>query len=81
MNETIFRTLFSKVVKQSLMNQKTKWKTLPIDQQEVLNEMLRLVHDFAENKKKIKPEYKSQVYDAVILEVAEEMGIIKKRKS
>ncbi len=80
MNETIFRTLFSKVVKQSMMNKKTKWKTLPPDQQALVDEMVSLVHDFTERKNKINPAYKSQAIDAVILEVADEMGMIKKRK-
>lgn len=76
----IFRTLFSKVVKQSQANKKTKWKPLPDDQQEILNHMLDIVQDFSDHKKKIKPEFKSQILDAVILKVADEMGMTKSNK-
>ncbi len=81
MNDMIFRTVFSKVVKQSMINKKTNWKKLPEDQKEIQDHLLALVDEFAEYKKKVAPEYKSQVTDAVILEVANKMNMIKKKKA
>ncbi|WP_300690809.1 hypothetical protein [uncultured Oscillibacter sp.] len=68
------KNIFSAMVNQSIINQQKGIAPLPEDQQEAKKKILEAIHDLMENKQKIKPEYQSQVFDAVILKIAAELG-------
>ncbi len=70
-NEWI-KNIFSAMVNQAIINQQKGITPLPRDQQEAEKKILDAIHDLMENKQKIKPEYQSQVFDAVILKIANE---------
>ena len=76
MNEEIFKQFLSQIVNQSLINRETRWTILPIDQQQALDKILDAVHDIKSNWDKIKPEYRSQVQDAVVIKSALEWGML-----
>ena len=61
----LMNNIFSAMVNQAIMNQQKNVALLPEDQQ-----------DLIENKKKIKPEFQPQVFDAVILKIESETGWI-----
>lgn len=71
---SIFSEMVNRSIAQALQNQKAGWQLLPQDQQEAQDKILDAIHDLAENKAKIKPEYQHQVFDAMVLKVAAEMG-------
>lgn len=65
---------FSAMVNQAIINQSNKPEELPPDQQEAEKKMLDAIHNFIENSAKIKPEYRAQVKDCIVLKTATEMG-------
>ena len=71
---SILSEMVNRLIAQALQNQKTGWQLLPQNQQEAQDKILDAIHDLAENKAKIKPEYQTQVFDAMILKAAAEMG-------
>ena len=71
---SIFSEMVNRLIAQALQNQKAGWQLLPQDQQEAQDKILDAIHDLAETKAKIKPEYQPQVFDAMILKAAAEMG-------
>ena len=71
-----FMMVFNSLVNQALVNRESNWKALPIDQQQELNKMLNAIHDFIQGKNNIRPEYQAQVFDAVVLKVAAEIGMV-----
>ena len=76
MNENdLLYMIFNNAVNQAVLNKKNVWQSLPQDQQEALNKMLDAIHDFNENRNKIRPIYQRQAMDAVLLKMASEMGI------
>lgn len=76
MNEEILKQLLSQIVNQSLINRENRWTTLPADQQQALNEILKAIHDIKNNWDKINPEYRPQALDAALIKAAEELGMI-----
>ncbi len=78
MNKKILRYMCSNAISQSKYNKKKTWKQLPDDQEKALNEMLGAIQEaakiYTENMSKIKPQYKSQVIDAMILKAASAFG-------
>ncbi|NBH34267.1 hypothetical protein D3Z58_12015 [Clostridiaceae bacterium] len=68
--------IFSAMVNQAIMNQQKNVALLPGDQQEAQKKIFDAIHDLIENKEKIKPEFRPQVFDAVILKIASETGWI-----
>ena len=66
--------IFSAMVNQAIRNKQGNIAPLPEDQQEAQKKILDAIHDLIENKQKIKLEYQSQVFDAVILKIATEIG-------
>ena len=78
MNKKILHYMCANAITQSKYNKKKTWKKLPEDQEKALNEMLNGIQDAAkiynENMKKIKPQYKSQIVDAMILKAASAFG-------
>ena len=74
MNEQVLRTIFSALVNQAIINQNNRTEPLPPDQQEAEKKILDAIHDLNENKAKIKREYQPQVWDAMILKIASEIG-------
>ena len=66
--------IFSAMVNQAILNQQKSVLPLPEDQQEAQKKILDAVHDLIENKQKIKLEFQPQVFDAVILKIASEIG-------
>ena len=66
--------ILENMINQSIYNRENRWIKLPEDQQEALDKMLKAIHDFQENREKIKTEYQAQALDAVILKAAIEMG-------
>ena len=74
-NELI-NSIFSAMVNQAIANTHSHNVLLPQDQQEAQDKILNAIHDMIENKEKIKPEYQAQVYNAIVLKVASEIGWI-----
>lgn len=72
----LMNNIFSAMVNQAIMNQQKNVALLPEDQQEAQKKILDAIHDLIENKKKIKPEFQPQVFDAVVLKIASETGWI-----
>lgn len=72
----LMNNIFSAMVNQAIMNQQKNVALLPEDQQEAQKKILDAIHDLIENKKKIKPEFQPQVFDAVILKIESETGWI-----
>ena len=70
----LFRSIFSAMVNQALINKNNMHDPLPPDQEEALKRILDALHDLNENKAKIKPEYQSQVIDTIVLKIASEIG-------
>jgi hypothetical protein len=66
--------IFSAMVNQAIINQQKSVLPLPEDQQEAQKKILDAIHDLIENKQKIKLEFQPQVFDAVILKIASEIG-------
>ncbi len=66
--------VFSAMVNQAILNQQKSVLPLPEDQQEAQKKILDAIHDLIENKQKIKLEFQPQVFDAVILKIASEIG-------
>lgn len=66
--------IFSAMVNQAIINQQKSVLPLPEDQQEAQKKILDAIHDLIENKQKIKFEFQPQVFDAVILKIASEIG-------
>lgn len=66
--------IFSAMVNQAILNQQKSVLPLPEDQQEAQKKILDAIHDLIENKQKIKLEFQPQVFDAVILKIASEIG-------
>lgn len=72
----LMNNIFSAMVNQAIMNQQKNVALLPEGQQEAQKKILDAIHDLMENKKKIKPEFQPQVFDAVVLKIASETGWI-----
>ena len=70
----LFNSIISAMVNQAFINQQIYRQPLPGDQQEAQQKMLDAIHDFIENQQKIRPEYRSQVLDSVVLKIASENG-------
>ena len=66
--------IFSAMVNQAIINQQKSVLPLPEDQQEAQKKILDAINDLIENKQKIKLEFQPQVFDAVILKIASEIG-------
>ena len=72
----LMNNIFSAMMNQAIMNQQKNVALLPEDQQEAQKKILDAIHDLIENKKKIKPVFQPQVFDAVVLKIASETGWI-----
>ena len=70
----LMSSIFSAMVNQAIVNTQSQTVLLPKDQQEAQDKILDAIHDIAENRAKIKPEYQAQVYDAIVLKIASEIG-------
>ena len=68
-----FSSIFSAMVNQAIINQNSH-RPLPQDQQEVEKKIMDAIHDLYENKAKISLEYRQQIWDAVVLKIASEIG-------
>ena len=75
MSENQFmNTVFSAMVNQAIQNRGSWVSPLPQDQEEAQKKILDAIHDLLANKAKIKPEYRAQVFDAMVLILASETG-------
>ena len=70
----LWTNIFSAMVNQAIMNQSKHNRPLPQDQREAQEKILNAIHDLCENKGKISPEYRAQVFDAMVLKLASEIG-------
>ena len=70
----LMNSIFSAMVNQAIANTQSQKVLLPQDQQETQDKILDAIHDIVENKAKIKPEYQAQVYNAIVLKIASEIG-------
>lgn len=70
----LMSSIFSAMVNQAIANTHSQRILLPQDQQEAQDKILDAIHDMIENREKIKPEYQAQVYDAIVLKIASEIG-------
>ena len=64
--------VFSAMVNQAIQNRENWISPLPQDQEEAQKKILDAIHDLMENKAKIKPEYQTQVFEAMVLKFAVE---------
>lgn len=74
--EESLKEYISHAINQSIINRENRWIILPKDQQESLNKILDAIHDIKSNTDKIKPEYRPQVSDAMIIKLATELGLL-----
>lgn len=73
MSENQFmNTVFSAMVDKAIQNRENWISPLPKDQEEAQKKILDAIHDLMENKAKIKPEYQTQVFEAMVLKFAAE---------
>lgn len=73
MSENQFmNAVFSAMVNQAIQNRENWISPLPQDQEEAQKKILDAIHDLMENKAKIKPEYQTQVFEAMVLKFAVE---------
>ena len=73
MSENKFmNAVFSAMVNQAIQNRENWISPLPQDQEEAQKKILDAIHDLMENKAKIKPEYQTQVFEAMVLKFAVE---------
>ena len=70
----LWTNIFSAMVNQAIMNQSMHNRPLPQDQREAQEKILNAIHDLCDNKEKILPEYRAQVFDAMVLKRASETG-------
>ena len=70
----LWTNIFSAMVNQAIMNQSKNNRPLTQDQREAQEKILNAIHDLCENKEKISPEYRAQVFDAMVLKLASEIG-------
>jgi predicted nucleic acid-binding protein len=63
------------MVDQAIINREHNWTQLPPEEQDELEQILKAIHDIQSNQKKIRPEYRRQVFDALVLKIASEMGL------
>ncbi len=76
------RNQISNLANKSICNEQY-WKQLPYDQQKILDEILKDIHDIAISVNNINlkecnvlPQYQAQFRDAMIIKLATEIGII-----
>lgn len=75
MSENQFmNTVFSTMVNQAIQNRRNWVSPLPQDQEEAQKKILDAIHDLVENKAKIKPEYQTQIFEAMVLKFAAEIN-------
>lgn len=82
MMDELIRSLLSKKINESILNQQY-WVQLPYEQQQILDEILEDIHDIAtgmnkvaSNERKVSPQYQAQFRDAMVLKLATELGMI-----
>ncbi len=76
MNQFDFVNMFlSNAINQSIINTQSRLnRSLPEEQQEAQEKMLKAIHDLASEWRKISPEFKQQVSDTCIAKAAVEFG-------
>ena len=70
-----FHVLLSNAINQSIINTQSRLnRSLPEEQQEAQEKMLKAIHDILSEWKKISPEFRQQVSDTCIAKAASELG-------
>ena len=69
--EFVIRSL----INQSFIDRESRWTELPPEQEKLLEEMLDAAQTLCKDSKKMAPEYKAQVNEALLLMAASELGM------